>query len=327
MSQRHTRATLRGKAQTVRGIVDPATLGQTLMHEHVLWDITPPKLYALNDHGPEITLENAFAYNYGEILAPRNLQLHDVAIAIDEVRKMREVGGSTIVELSCGGLKPDPEGLAEISKVTGVHLVMGCGYYVDEYQDPRNRHRRVDDFASEMIDQVQLGAWGTTVRAGMIGEIGCQAPWTDLEKRVMEAALIAQRETGAAINVHPGRHADQPQEVADFIRARGGAIERVVISHIDRTVFDVERLLKPGRQRLRHHRVRPVRPGGLVSTSLSDIDMPNDAHASEAMIRSADRARPSRARRHQPRHLLHQHAARAPSAATAMATYSATSCR
>ena len=168
MSQRHTRADLRGRAQTVRGIVDPATLGQTLMHEHVLWDITPPKLYELNDHGPEITLENAFAYNYGEILAPRNLQLHDVAIAIDEVRRMREVGGSTIVELSCGGLKPDPEGLAEISKVTGVHLVMGCGYYVDEYQDPRNRNRRVDDFASEMIDQVQLGAWGTTVRAGTL---------------------------------------------------------------------------------------------------------------------------------------------------------------
>lgn len=275
MSQRHTRAELRGRAQTVRGIVDPATLGQTLMHEHVLWDITPPKLYALNDHGPEITLENAFAYNYGEILAPRNLQLHDVAIAIDEVRRMRDVGGSTIVELSCGGLKPDPEGLAEISKVTGVHLVMGCGYYVDEYQDPRNRDRRVDDFASEMIDQVQLGAWGTTVRAGMIGEIGCQAPWTDLEKRVMEAALIAQRETGAAINVHPGRNADQPQEVADFIRERGGAIERVVISHIDRTIFDDARLL------------RLADSGCVIEFDLfgqessfykhGDIDMPNDA--------------------------------------------------
>ena len=34
--------------------------------------------------------------------------------------------------------------------------------------------------------------------------------------------LIAQRETGAAINVHPGRHPDQPQEGADFIRAAGG---------------------------------------------------------------------------------------------------------
>jgi phosphotriesterase-related protein len=275
MSQRHTREMLRGRAQTVRGGVDPATLGPTLMHEHVLWDITPPKLYALNDPGPEHTLENAWAYGYGEIEKPRNLQLHDVAIAIDEVRKLKEVGGSTIVELSCGGLKPDPEGLAEISKVTGVNLVMGCGYYVDEYQDPRNRTRSVEDFAQEIIDQVQLGAWGTSVRAGMIGEIGCQAPWTELEKRVMQGATIAQRETGAAINVHPGRHPDQPQEGADFIRAQGGDITRVVFSHIDRTIFDDERLL------------RLADTGCVVEFDLfgqetsyykhGDIDMPNDA--------------------------------------------------
>ncbi|MBM3628806.1 MAG: aryldialkylphosphatase, partial [Alphaproteobacteria bacterium] len=266
---------LRGKAQTVRGVVDPATLGPTLMHEHVLWDITPPKLAARNDFGPEITLENHWAYSYGEMLAPRNFQLHDVAVAIDEVRRLREVGGSTIVELSCGGLKPDPEGLAEISNVTGVHMVMGCGHYVDEYQDPRNRARGVDDFAREMIDQVQLGAWGTSIRSGMIGEIGCQAPWTELEKRVMRAAIVAQQETGAAINVHPGRHPDQPQEVADFLRANGADLARVVISHIDRTIFDDERLL------------RLADTGCVVEFDLfgqensyyshADIDMPNDA--------------------------------------------------
>jgi len=272
---RHTRDMLRGKAQTVRGVVDPATLGPTLMHEHVLWDITPPKLAARNDFGPEITLENHWAYSYGEMLAPRNFQLHDVAVAIDEVRRLREVGGSTVVELSCGGLKPDPEGLAEVSKVTGVHMVMGCGHYVDEYQDPRNRTRSVDDFAREMVDQVQLGAWGTPVRSGMIGEIGCQAPWTELEKRVMRAAIVAQQETGAAINVHPGRHPDQPQEVADFLRAHGADLSRVVISHIDRTIFDDERLL------------RLADTGCVVEFDLfgqensyyshADIDMPNDA--------------------------------------------------
>ena len=272
---RHTRDMLRGKAQTVLGIVDPGTLGPTLMHEHVLWDITPPKLAARNDFGPEVTLENHWAYAYGELQAPRNFQLHDVAVAIDEVRRLREVGGSTVVELSCGGLKPDPEGLAEVSKVTGVHMVMGCGHYVDEYQDPRNRARSVDDFAREMVDQVQLGAWGTSIRSGMIGEIGCQAPWTALEKRVMRAAIEAQRETGAAINVHPGRHPDQPQEVADFLRANGADLSRVVISHIDRTIFDDERLL------------RLADTGCVVEFDLfgqensyyshADIDMPNDA--------------------------------------------------
>jgi phosphotriesterase-related protein len=146
--------------------------------------------------------------------------------------------------LSSGGLSPDPEGLQRISRETGVHIVMGCGQYVDEYQPETNRERTVDDFASEMIAQVFDGAWGTNVVAGMIGEIGCQAPWTDLEKRVMQAALIAQTETGAAVNVHPGRDDDQPQEVMDFVRANGGAAERIVMSHIDRTIFDHDRLFR-----------------------------------------------------------------------------------
>jgi len=36
----------------------------------------------------------------------------------------------------------------------------------------------------------------------MIGEIGCTRR-DDTEKRVMQAALVAAAETGAAINVHP----------------------------------------------------------------------------------------------------------------------------
>ncbi len=270
-----TREDLRGKVQTVRGTVDPGELGNTLMHEHVLWDITPPSLAARNDPGPEITLESFWKYHYGEISYPRNYALHDVAVAIDEVARMRAEGGRTIVELSCGGLKPDPAGLAAIAESTGVNIVMGCGYYVDEYQDPRNRHRSVDDFAAEMTAQVLDGAWGTPVRAGIIGEIGCQAPWTELERRVMRAAVLAQAATGATINVHPGRHPDQPQEVADFIRAAGGDLQRVVISHIDRTIFDADRLLRLADtgctlefdlfgQETSYYR-------------LSDIDMPNDA--------------------------------------------------
>jgi phosphotriesterase-related protein len=152
---------------------------------------------------------------------------------------------------------------------------MGCGHYVEEYQDPANATRTIEDLAEEMVESVTDGAWGTDVRAGIIGEIGCQAPWTAQEQRVMLAAVLAQRQTGAAINVHPGRHPDQPQEVADFIRVKGGRMDRVIISHIDRTVFDderIDRLADTGcvlewdlfGQEASYYR-------------LADIDMPNDA--------------------------------------------------
>jgi len=265
---------LRGRAQTVTGLVDPAALGPTLMHEHLIWDVRTPAMIATGDDGPEIELCNCFRINYGRRIVPGNLVSRSVDVACREVAAMVEAGGRTVVELTCGGLKPDPEGLVRVSQETGALIVMGCGHYVDDYQDRANEARSVESFAAEMVSQVFEGAWGTGIRAGIIGEIGCQVPWTGLEKRVLRGALLAQAETGAPLNIHPGRHQDQPLEIAQFVRANGGRPERTIISHIDRTIFDTDRML------------RLADTGCVVEFDLfgqeqsyyywGDIDMPND---------------------------------------------------
>ena len=244
MALQMSRAKLRGKAQTVRGLIDPAELGATLMHEHILCDITPPSMAAVNEPDYPITLQNVFSIMYGTRKHPGKYRLLDRDCAVAELKRMRDVGGRTVVDLTCGGLKPDPLGLAAVSAGADVHVVIGCGYYLEEYQAPENHGKTVEQFAHEMIEQVFSGAWGTHIRAGIIGEIGCRSPWSELEKRVMRAAVVAQRETGAALNVHPGRHPDQPQEVMELIRAEGGDAARTVISHLDRTIFDDERLFR-----------------------------------------------------------------------------------
>jgi phosphotriesterase-related protein len=246
------------------------------MHEHVLCDIRPPEQRARNLPDPEITLENVWSIMYGAVEHATNRRLDLEDIAISEVKDMAAAGGRSLVELSCGGLDPNPEGLVRISIATDINIVMGCGHYVNDYQDPRNAERSVEDFAEEMVAQVFEGAWGTDVRAGMIGEIGSQSPWTDLEKRVLRGALIAQQETGAALNIHPGRDPDLPQGIAEFCIAHGGEPGRTVISHIDRTIFDETRLL------------RLADTGIVIEFDLfgqenafyklnPDIDMPNDA--------------------------------------------------
>lgn len=269
------RAVMRGRAQTVLGLVDPGELGATLMHEHVLWDIRTPTMRAEPDQGPEISLCNCYAINYGRNKAFGNYRLSDEGIAEEELRAMAEAGGRTVVELSSGGLDPRPHGLVTLARNTGVHLVMGCGHYVHEYQPQANHGRSAEQFACEMVEQIQVGAWNTDVRAGIIGEIGCQAPWTDLEKRVMTGAVLAMNETGAALNVHPGRHPDQPQEVAEFVRALGADPTRVVISHIDRTIFDEDRLFRLADSGV----VIEFDLFGMEQSyyPLADIDMPNDA--------------------------------------------------
>jgi len=265
----------KGRIQTVTGLIEPATLGRALMHEHLLIDLVPPRLAEDAGHDQtEIDVCNCWKINYGQLPSLKNYRLDQKDVAIGELAEMRAAGGTAIVDLTTGGLKPDPEGLVHISRETGVHVVMGCGHYVHEYQDPMNARRSIDDFAREMVAQITEGAWGTPVRAGIIGEIGCQSPWTGQEKRVVHGALIAQQETGAALNIHPGRHADQPQEIADTIRRLGFPLERVIISHIDRTIFDDARLL------------RLADSGCVIEFDLfgweqsaypmSDIDMPND---------------------------------------------------
>lgn len=270
-----TEPTRKGRVQTVLGVVEPDELGPTLMHEHLLIDLVPPNLAEDADHDETtIDLCNCWKINYGQQPALKNYRLDQRDVAVEELLEMKAAGGRSVVDLTTGGLKPDPEGLASISRDTGVHIVMGCGHYLEAYQNPLNAIRTIDDFATEMVEHVGNGAWGTDIRAGIIGEIGCQSPWSDQEKRVVHGALIAQRETGAALNLHPGRHPDQPQELADTIIELGYSTERVIISHIDRTIFDDERL------------VRLADTGCVLEFDLfgweqsyyamSDIDMPND---------------------------------------------------
>ncbi|MFC4352263.1 phosphotriesterase [Fodinicurvata halophila] len=268
------REDLKGKIQTVTGLIEPEALGQTLMHEHVLCDIRSPAKRKIEANDPEITLQNYHDIAYGRVEHITKYRLDMIEVAKEEMRQLNKVGGQAVVELTCGGLRPDPEGLVEVAKDSNVDIIMGCGHYVEEYQDPENFNRSVDDFAQEMVGQVFGGAWGTEIRAGLIGEIGCQSPWTNLEKKVMRGAIIAQEETGAALNVHPGRDQDQPQEVADFVKEHGGDVSRLVISHIDRTIFDEERLLRLADTGC----IIEFDLFGLEHTyyPLADIDMPND---------------------------------------------------
>ena len=83
--------------------------------------------------------------------------------------------------------------------------------------------------------EVQGGLDGTEVRAGLIGEIGCSWPLDPVERRALRAAATAQRLTGAAISVHPGRHPDACGQILDVLEGAGADLSRVVLCHMDRT--------------------------------------------------------------------------------------------
>lgn len=275
-----TPSDLKGKVQTVTGLVAPETLGATLMHEHLFIDLNPPayrgEVLPEGVTDAAIDLCNCFRAAYGQGHYTDNYRIDDFAVVKGEIEEMQRAGGSCVVDLTVGGLGPRPLLLQRMAQETGVALVMGCGHYVEQYQLAETAEMTVDQLAAQMTGQILDGAWGTEVRAGIIGEIGCQSPWTDREKRVMDGAIEAMKATGAALNVHPGREADQPQEVADYVKARGGRMDRLILSHIDRTIFDEDTLF------------RLADTGCMIEYDLfgwetsyywpnPDIDLPNDA--------------------------------------------------
>ena len=238
---------LSGKVQTVLGPIDPSKLGPTTTHEHLLIDFRfmfrePSEASAQHRAHQEITLENRgwIAYNHYSNIS--NLWLVEEEVAINEVRMFKRAGGGTIVDATTIGIGRDPMGLARISRDAGVNVVMGAGFYVDAVHPDDMDARTEDDLARTIIEDIEDGAAGTGVRAGIIGEVGCTWPLTDNERKSLRASAIAQQETGAAILIHPGRDERAPLEIIEVLAESGANVGRVIMGHLDRTVASFETL-------------------------------------------------------------------------------------
>lgn len=228
----------KGEVQTVLGKVAGRDLGLTLPHEHVLCDLTPPALRDPAIPEAEIALANRHAVEYRPLDYKGNHRLTLRDVARTEIAAFAAAGGGTVVDLTTGGIAPDPEGLAEIARATGTHLILGAGYYTADFVDAETRARPVEWVEESIVAQLTDGAWGTDIRCGLIGEIGCSWPLADFERRSLQAAARAQRRTGVPINVHPGRHPQAPHEILDVLARAGADLANVAISHVDRTYFD-----------------------------------------------------------------------------------------
>jgi len=171
-----------GRIVTVRGEVDPADVGWTLPHEHTaisLW------------HVPD-------RWDYWELT--RNPD-----VVLPEIAAFREAGGSCLVDLTAQSVGRDPAWLREVSERTGLHVVMGCGWYRGAYYpaDASIERRSVDSLADELVREFEDGVGETGIRPGIIGEIGTDKPWlSPIEERVHRAAARAARRTGMAVTTH-----------------------------------------------------------------------------------------------------------------------------
>ena len=262
---------LAGRVQTVLGPVDPADLGVTLTHEHIFIDLRRTHLpyrrwVVRDDHivaeepnedfpGTEMALWEARLDITNLHLARQsapiadNYLIADEALAIRELMDFKRAGGGTVVDVTAIGLKRDPLALKRVSEATGLHIIMGTGYYQRVYHPDDMDHRTVDQLTDTIVRDVTVGIHDgrrqTDLRSGIIGEIGINGdPIITNERKSMRAAARAARITGAPIVIHLGGVGAEKHEMLDIIEDEGVDLHRVIQGHSDdiasNTAFCVE---------------------------------------------------------------------------------------
>lgn len=198
--------------QTVLGPIEPAALGFTLPHEHTqitLWHI-------------------GGRWDYWQLT-------RDEPTIVGELDRFKRAGGSGLVDLTLDGVGRDPLWLQDLAETSGLHLVMGCGWYRGAHYPAEALidRRAVDDLADELVAEAEGGVGKTGIRPGIIGEIGTDKPWiSPAEERVHRAAARASRRTGLAITTHAVMSAVGLAQLRIF-EDEGADLSRVVIGHAD----------------------------------------------------------------------------------------------
>jgi len=197
---------------TVRGPVDPAALGVTLSHDHLILD--------------------AFKL-FGEASGSYAWILDDVPVMIREVEAFRAAGGGAICEPTCEGIGRNPEALRAISEATGVHVVMGAGWYRERCYPAYVSELMPDELAERLVRELTVGVGETGIRPGFIGEIGTERfAISPAQERVFRAAARAHRRTGCPILTHTTHFGELALEQLALLGEEGVDPKRVIVSHL-----------------------------------------------------------------------------------------------
>ncbi len=209
--------------RTVLGDIDPADLGITYAHEHLVID-----------GGRPVQLEPDF-------------ELSDVAAMATEVGAAMELGLAAAVDAMPCDCGRSAAKLAELSRRTGLHIVAPTGLHHGRFYGPAHwSHRLETDQLSDLftadidegIDRYDYSGpvvERTQHKAGVIKIGGSDGALSERDERVFDAAAMAHRRTGAPILTHCDKGTagvEQARRLAD-----GGVdLRHVALSHVDKIV-------------------------------------------------------------------------------------------
>jgi phosphotriesterase-related protein len=236
-----------GKVLTVLGPIEPPEVGPTLLHEHLLNEISAmvpvpedPELRRLYEL--PVALENLaeILWSRAGMLSRDNIDMGSIELRASELAHFYEAGGRTLAEVSVVGLRNSASELPELARRSKVQIVAGTAFFVEALTPPEYLDWSAQQLADFLISEHTEGIADTGVRAGFIGEVGTGAPLMPFEERSLRAGVIAMKETGMGMMVHTDPWQPGGLAVVDVLEDAGADLSRVVIGHLNPTLPDVD---------------------------------------------------------------------------------------
>ncbi len=181
---------------TVTSEILPSQMGTTSVHEHIPLNFEPGH------------------------------RAKSMAFAISELKKAKENGLQTIIEVSP---TRDAAGIREVSLATGVNVVCCTGYYV---LTKEQQSLTVEECENHMISEIEEGIQGTSIRPGVIKVAAKGLPITPAEKNVLIAAAHVQKRYKLPICTHAVSGCAEQQQILD---EAGADLNHVYFSHVEAT--------------------------------------------------------------------------------------------
>lgn len=209
-----------GFVRTVLGDIPSESLGVCYAHEHVIID-----------HG-------FTAQRFPQFL------LNDIPKIVSELTRFRVDGGQAMIDSMPGGAGRNVLKLAEVSRLTGVHIVCPTGLHLAKYYPPGHWSEGIsaEHLAEIFIAEIEQGISDeenssarvpTPHHAGVVKIASGLNDISPRDQRVFEAASMTHRRTGAPILTHTEQGTSALEQIA-LLKKFGVNLNRVVLSHTDR---------------------------------------------------------------------------------------------
>lgn len=201
----------------VRGTIDTADLGVTLMHEHVF--VLSPEIMA----------------NYPEAWGDEGEREAD---AIARLNELKARGVDTIVDLTVIGLGRYTPRIARVAAATDLQIVVATGVYT--YNDvpfyfhlsgPGSELGGPETMTDMFVRDIEEGIADTGVKAAILKCATDKPGVTAGVDRVLRAVAQAHRRTGVPISTHTHAATRRGLEQQRIFTEEGVDLTRVVIGH------------------------------------------------------------------------------------------------